>query len=574
MFRIRKVLDPLSPGNKDTIEQVRSILAAQFPTARQIDLQKIPDQLLDPLRFRYRSVLFVAENSRGKVKGFAVTLHLTDFNILYLELISAAPGITGGGIGSALYDRVREEARTLGTEGLYFECNIDSPDIIKDPTILGQNRARLKFYEAYGARPIINNRYDSPVHPGDIDLYYLVFDDLGTPRKVARKRLRRIVTAILDRKYHDIMTAEAIDDVADSFTDPFMQLRPYQYRKKAALQERPKSAYATPLIVNDGHDIHHVRDKGYVESPVRLPKILAELDKSGLFVRKEPQKAPEKLLREVHDPLFVSYLRRACTQLPAGKSIYPIIFPLRNLERPPRDFELELGYYCMDSFTPLNGNAYKAARGAVNCAYTAAREVLNGERFAYALVRPPGHHAEKRFFGGFCYFNSSAVAAHFLSAFGPVAVLDLDYHHGNGTQNIFYRRSDVFTVSIHGAPPKIYPHFAGFADERGEGPGDGFNLNLPLPEQITADKYRKALERALKAIRKFQPEFLVVALGLDPAKDDPTGTWPLLATDFHENGRMVGNAGIPTVVVQEGGYRTRTLGVNARAFLEGLIKVN
>ena len=122
--------------------------------------------------------------------------------------------------------------------------------------------------------------------------------------------------------------------------------------------------------------------------------------------------------------------------------------------------------YCMDSFTPLNGNAYKAARGAVNCAYTAAREVLNGERFAYALVRPPGHHAEKRFFGGFCYFNSSAVAAHFLSAFGPVAVLDLDYHHGNGTQNIFYRRSDVFTVSIHGAPPKIYPHFAGFADER------------------------------------------------------------------------------------------------------------
>ncbi|MCA9774289.1 MAG: histone deacetylase family protein, partial [Myxococcales bacterium] len=172
----------------------------------------------------------------------------------------------------------------------------------------------------------------------------------------------------------------------------------------------------------------------------------------------------------------------------------------------------------------------------------------------------------------FCYFNNNAVAAHWLSSYGKVAILDVDYHHGNGQQDIFYERADVLTVSIHGHPNFAYPYFSGFEDERGEGPGEGFNLNIALPETIEVARYHKALERALRRIKEFRPTFLVVALGLDPAKGDPTGTWNLVARDFQQNGRMIGALRLPTLVIQEGGYRTRTLGANARAFFEGLVE--
>ena len=209
---------------------------------------------------------------------------------------------------------------------------------------------------------------------------------------------------------------------------------------------------------------------------------------------------------------------------------------------------------------------------AVDCALTGAGRILDGYRFAYALVRPPGHHAERAAFGGFCYFNSAAVAAHYLSANGRVAVLDVDYHHGNGTQDIFYARNDVLTISLHGHPRHTYPYFSGYEDEKGEGPGAGFNVNVPLPESIGAEVYRKHLAAALQRIRKFAPAFLVVSLGLDIARGDPTGSWLLGAKDFHKNGEMIGALGVPMLVVQEGGYRTRTLGVNARNFFEGLWK--
>jgi acetoin utilization deacetylase AcuC-like enzyme len=206
----------------------------------------------------------------------------------------------------------------------------------------------------------------------------------------------------------------------------------------------------------------------------------------------------------------------------------------------------------------------------VNCALSAARGISNGRRLAYALVRPPGHHAERRSFGGFCYFNTNAIAAQYLRSFGRVAILDIDYHHGNGQQDIFYRHADVLTVSIHGHPSVAYPYFSGFSDERGEGEGEGFNLNLPLPEEVDGNRYRKALATALQRIADFKPVFLVVALGFDTAKGDPTGTWSLTPRDFEINGQMVGGLGLPTLVVQEGGYRTRTLGLNARHYFEGL----
>jgi acetoin utilization deacetylase AcuC-like enzyme len=267
---------------------------------------------------------------------------------------------------------------------------------------------------------------------------------------------------------------------------------------------------------------------------------------------------------------LVNYLERACREAPLKKSIYPYVFPIRNAARPPKHLSVRAGYYRIDTFTPLNQNAFPAAKRAVDCAMTAADAILHGRPMAYALVRPPGHHAERRTFGGFCYFNNGAVAANYLSGWGKVAILDIDYHHGNGQQDIFYSRNDVLTISIHGAPEFAYPYFSGFADERGTGGGEGFNLNIPLPEIQDGAQFRKSLARAIQTANDFRPSFLVLALGLDTAKGDPTGTWLLTAKDFEINGKMVAELQLPTLVVQEGGYRIRTLGTNVRMFLQGL----
>ncbi|MBN2863272.1 MAG: histone deacetylase family protein, partial [Bacteroidales bacterium] len=216
-----------------------------------------------------------------------------------------------------------------------------------------------------------------------------------------------------------------------------------------------------------------------------------------------------------------------------------------------------------------NMNAYLAARWGVNCSLTAADSILEGHRIAYVLTRPPGHHAERSVFGGFCYFNNVAITANYLCSYGKVAILDIDYHHGNGQQQIFYNRDDVLTVSIHGHPSFAYPYFSGFAEEKGEGPGYGFNFNFPLKEEINGEEYRRTLSRALETIKKFKPVFLIVALGLDTAKGDPTGTWLLGAKDFSINGQMIAGLRMPTLFIQEGGYRNKYLGINARSFFKG-----
>jgi acetoin utilization deacetylase AcuC-like enzyme len=382
-----------------------------------------------------------------------------------------------------------------------------------------------------------------------------------------------IVRAILERKYGDRCPPGYIDMVVESFRDDPVRLREPRYVRLEKVKSVGTSVpqdKRIAVVVNDQHAIHHVRERGYVESPVRIRSILSHLERTDLFARVEPRRFPQKHVRCVHDGDYVDYLKRVCASLNPGESVYPYVFPIRNEARRPKELAVRAGYYCVDTFTPLNRNAYPAASRAVDCALTAAEELVKGRRLAYALVRPPGHHAERRSFGGFCYLNSTAIAAEYLSQQGKVAILDLDYHHGNGQQDIFYDRSDVLTVSIHGHPSFAYPYFSGFPDEKGTMAGTGYNMNIALPEEASTDDCRRALDRALDRIRRFQPEFLVLALGLDTAKGDPTGTWDLRASDYEGNGRVVGLLLVPTLIVQEGGYDNRVVGSNARHFLMGL----
>lgn len=253
-----------------------------------------------------------------------------------------------------------------------------------------------------------------------------------------------------------------------------------------------------------------------------------------------------------------------------GRTLYPDVFPIRKMVKPPKKLLSRAGYYCIDVYSPINRNSYLAARGAVNCALTASDEILEGTRIAYALVRPPGHHADTDSFGGFCYFNSTAIAANYLSRYGKVAILDIDYHHGNGQQEIFYQRQSVLTVSIHADPDFEYPHFFGFKNEIGKGFGEGFNINYPLPLAIGPVQYVRTLKKALRNIKQYDPDFLVLALGFDTAKGDPTGTWKMQKNDFRTIGKLIGSLKLPLLVIQEGGYNIRNLGINARYFFTGL----
>lgn len=574
MFRIRRIFDDVIPVNREALVQVRQILKQRFPEASETEIDHIGDKLRNPFTLKFRPILFVAENMRHRIMGFAMVLHEPEINFCYLDWIATATETLRGGLGSALYERVRSECSSLGVKGLFFECLPDT-DPACGPEFLKDNAARLRFYERYGARPMMETAYEAPVKEGDTCMPFLVYDGLGRDKPLGRNHARRVVRAILERKYKDLCPQEYVEFVVSSIKANPVQLRPFRHIKQAKVKDtvNPSFTEKIALVVNERHEIHHIHERGYVEAPVRVRSILKHLEKSGLFESIAAEDFPDTHVLAVHDADLVAYLDRACQEVSPGKSLYPYVFPIRNKTRPPREATVLPGYYCIDTFTPINRNAFPTARNGANAALTAAKSLLDGRRIAYALVRPPGHHAERRSFGGFCYLNNTAIAAQYLREQGRVAILDIDYHHGNGQQDIFYNRSDILTVSIHGHPGFAYPYFTGFEDEQGKGEGEGFNINFPLEETITAKEYRRTLAMALRRIAQFEPDFLVVALGLDTARHDPTGTWSLTPADFSANGRMIGESGLPILVVQEGGYRTRSLGTNARNFFQGMAEV-
>ena len=335
MLRIRKVADATTAVNRSAIEAAQKIMREQFPGMPDYDIVKLPEQLANPLKHKFVSRLFVAETTRDQTLGLALLLHAPDIGFSYLELVSTAAGRMGEGIGATLYERVREEARALGTQ-LYFESLPDDPLLSPNPEIRANNAKRLKFYERYGARPIINTAYETPVTPGTADPPYLMLDPLGANDLPSAEKVKKVVRAILERKYG--LLGAYVQMVVDSITDDPIRLREPRYVKSRRALKGEVRASSEPriaLVLNDDHTIHHVQDRGYVEAPVRIRSIMAELDPSGLFEKIPAKRYSDRHIRAVHDGRLVDYIRKACLMAGPKKSIYPYVFPTRNPARAP-----------------------------------------------------------------------------------------------------------------------------------------------------------------------------------------------------------------------------------------------
>jgi len=315
------------------------------------------------------------------------------------------------------------------------------------------------------------------------------------------------------------------------------------------------------------------------EKPERADSVLAELGRRGLGRIVTPQGVPLMSLERIHTPRYLHFLRTAWSEwlaldpANAGRDAFPSVWPVRSLRHDvePDNFTARMGLYSMDSGTPLTAGTWTAAKTGADCAVNAAHALRLGERGAFVLSRPPGHHAGKDFFGGYCFLNNAALAAQHMLDDGArkVAILDIDYHHGNGTQSIFYDRSDVLFVSIHADPRSEYPFYLGHADERGDGAGHGFNMNLPLPQDSSAKAWFGALETACIRLGSFGADALVVSLGVDTFAGDPLSRFALQSADYLKIGERLAYLNVPTAFIFEGGYAVKELGVNVVNVLEG-----
>ncbi|HXC54582.1 MAG TPA: histone deacetylase family protein [Rhizomicrobium sp.] len=313
-----------------------------------------------------------------------------------------------------------------------------------------------------------------------------------------------------------------------------------------------------------------------VEVPARALRVKAEIERRGLGPILTPSEFGMAPVARVHEAGLVKFLGEASTlwRKRYGEDAPPAIpsaWPARGFRaRTDGDVESRLGSYAFDTATPIVKGTWSAALAAANAALSAAQAIVSGAPSAFALARPPGHHASADVFGGYCYLNNVAIAAQWLVDAGlKPAILDVDYHHGNGTQSIFYGRDDVLFCSIHGDPSFAFPHFLGFADETGAGRGEGGNLNLPLAMYTDWSGYAQALARAAQAIRAHGPDVLLVSLGLDTFEHDPISKFKLRAEDYLRLGAAIAKLKLPTLFTFEGGYNLDALADITVNVLEG-----
>ena len=335
-------------------------------------------------------------------------------------------------------------------------------------------------------------------------------------------------------------------------------------------------------IYSDDHRLHHGKaelNDGQLmpchEKPERADRVLAAIKDANLGPILGPDDHGLETVQAVHTPAYVNFLQKAWSLWTAeGRDwdALPLNWPVRGMRQVEPDYiDGKLSYFSFDAGTPITAGTWQAVYAGANAAATGAAKLVDGERNAFVLCRPPGHHAAADYYGGYCYLNNAAIAAQYLRDRGAtrVAVLDVDYHHGNGTQSIFYDRDDVLFLSIHGDPKQEFPYFLGHADETGEGKGEGFNVNYPLPWNTGADRWFDALADSLDRIQAFKPDAVVVSLGVDTYINDPISQFRLETDDYVEVGRRIAATGLPTLFVLEGGYAVDDVGRNVVNVLLG-----
>ena len=342
------------------------------------------------------------------------------------------------------------------------------------------------------------------------------------------------------------------------------------------------------VVLSEDHRSHFPTGELYegelvrpFECPERWDYVVAALDRvsrevAGFDDRTAPDPVDLDRVRRVHDPAYVEFLAGFWDEWTAsGRSgdAIPTMFPVRGLhqDRIPDEPEGRLGYFALAAETAITAGTWQAVSASAAIAQTAQRLVTGGEPVAFGLCRPPGHHASADQFGGYCFLNNAAIAAEGFLVDGAerVAVLDVDFHHGNGTQSIFWERSDVLFISLHGHPADAFPHFLGYADEVGAGPGEGFTRNYPMRPGTAFDQWSAALDDACGHVVAHRPDAVVVSLGVDAFEDDPISFFRLASDDFTSVGRRIGALGIPTMYVMEGGYAVNEIGTNAVNVLAG-----
>ncbi|WP_075995249.1 histone deacetylase family protein [Salaquimonas pukyongi] len=312
------------------------------------------------------------------------------------------------------------------------------------------------------------------------------------------------------------------------------------------------------------------------EAPFRAEWILDAVRKQGHGEVISPDPFDLSAARKLHDADYLDFMATIWERWVAegykGEAI-PACFPARRMQanRPPRDIDGALGYYSFAAETAISAGTWEAAIASMQVAMTGAKHVLETGKPAFALCRPPGHHASIDQYGGYCFINNAGAAAQYWRDNGmrKTAILDVDFHHGNGTQDIFYKRGDVFFASIHGDPLDAFPHFLGFADETGEGEGEGSTVNYPLPPGTLYGKWKEALKDALQRIVDFGAEGLIISLGVDTFEKDPISFFRLSSDDFLRYGEEIAKAGLPTLFCMEGGYGVKEIGLNTANVLTG-----